>query len=135
LIPRSFIENLGSKAFSNEKDILKNAKIIGVSTFALLVRALNLNIISLNKYQRLKNSADKEFRKFLEREEEKKAKQKKEKSGGPNYYLLQLNRNGRLFTQIVLDAFRGGHIEPTQASNLLNVKTNKFPKLEAQLYR
>ena len=135
LIPKSFIENLGSKTFSNEKEILKNAKIIGVSTFALLVRALNLNIISLNKYQRLKNSADKEFRKFLEREEEKKAKQKKEKSGGPNYYLLQLNRNGRLFTQIVLDAFRGGHIEPTQASNLLNVKTNKFPKLEAQLYR
>jgi Zn-dependent peptidase ImmA (M78 family) len=135
LIPRSFIENLGSKAFSNEKEVFKNAKIIGVSTFALLVRALKLNIISLNKYQRLKNSADKEFRKFLEREEEKKAKQKKEKSGGPNYYLLQLNRNGRLFTQIVLDAFRGGHIEPTQASNLLNVKTNKFPKLEAQLYR
>ncbi|MEA3448541.1 MAG: hypothetical protein U9Q98_08870 [Bacteroidota bacterium] len=55
--------------------------------------------------------------------------------GGPNYYLLQLNRNSRLFTQTVLDEYRGGNIEPTDASNLLNIKVNKFPKLEAQMYR
>ena len=44
----------------------------------------------------------------------------KEKKGGPNPYLLRLNKNSRLFTQTVLDAFRGGFVEPTQASNLLN---------------
>ena len=48
---------------------------------------------------------------------------------------FERNRNSRLFTQTVLDAFRGGIIEPTQASNLLNVQVNKFPKLEAQLYK
>ncbi len=138
LIPKEFIENLGQKAFSNTKEVFKNAKIIGVSSFALLVRALNLNVISLNSYKKLKVEADFEFNEFLKREAEKKVRQKekeKEKSGGPNYFLLQLNRNSRLFTQTVLDAFRGGYIEPTQASNLLNVKINKFPKLEAQMYR
>jgi len=136
LMPKEFVENLDPKAFVNAKEVFKNAKIIGVSSFALLVRALNLNRISLNSYKKLKTEADFEFNEFLKREADKKARQKqKEKSGGPNYFLLQINRNSRLFTQTVLDAFRGGYIEPTQASSLLNVKVNKFPKLEAQMYR
>jgi hypothetical protein len=101
-----------------------------------LVRALNLNIISTAAYQKLKRQAEIDYADFLKREIEKKAKQKeKEKRGGPDYFLLQLNRNSRLFTQTVLDAFRGGFIEPTLASNLLNVQVNKFQKLESQLYR
>src|SRR5574344_376387 len=136
LMPKEFIDSLDSKAFDNVKEVFKNAKIIGVSSFALLVRALNLNIISLSAYKQLKHLADIEYNEFLKREEAKKIKQKeKEKPGGPNYFLLQLNRNSRLFTQSVLDAFRAGLIEPSMASNLLNVQVNKFPKLEAQMYR
>jgi len=136
LMPKEFIDSLDSKAFDNAKEVFKNAKMIGVSSFALLVRALNLNIISLSAYKQLKQLADIEYNEFLKREEAKKIKQKeKEKRGGPNYFLLQLNRNSRLFTQTVLDAFRGGVIEPSMASNLLDVKVNKFPKLEAQMYR
>ncbi len=136
LMPKEFIDSLDSKAFDNAKEVFKNAKMIGVSSFALLVRALNLNIISLSAYKQLKQLADIEYNEFLKREEAKKIKQKeKEKRGGPNYFLLQLNRNSRLFTQTVLDAFRGGEIEPSMASNLLNVQVNKFPKLEAQMYR
>jgi Zn-dependent peptidase ImmA (M78 family)/DNA-binding XRE family transcriptional regulator len=134
LMPSDYIKNLESNVFANSQEIFKAAKNIGVSSFALLVRVLNLNMISLNNYNKLKVQADKDYRVFLQREEEKK-KKAKEKKGGPNYFLLQLNRNSRLFTQTVLDAFRGGIIEPTQASSLLNVKVNKFPKLEAQMYR
>lgn len=109
---------------------------MGVSSFALLFRMLNLDIISLPAYQNLKKQADIEYAGFLKREAEKKGKQKEaERKGGPNYFLLQLNRNSRLFTQTVLDAFKGGFIEPTLASSLLNVQTNKFPQLEAQAYR
>lgn len=136
LMPKEFIDSLDNKSFDNAKEVFKNAKMIGVSSFALLVRALNLNIISISAYKQLKQLADIEYNEFLKREEAKKIKQKeKEKSGGPNYFLLQLNRNSRLFTQTVLDAFRGGVIEPSMASNLLNVQVNKFPKLEAQMYR
>jgi len=51
LMPIEFIENLDDKAFDNAKEVFKNAKSIGVSSFALLVRALNLNIISLSVYK------------------------------------------------------------------------------------
>ena len=136
LIPKEYLDNLDKRAFDNAKEVFKNAKNIGVSSFALLVRALTQNIISLSAYRNLKHFADIEYNEFLKREEAKKIKQKaKEKPGGPNYFLLQLNRNSRLFTQTVLDAFRGGVIEPSMASNLLNVQVNKFPKLEAQMYR
>lgn len=136
LMPKEIILDFDTSLFQSSKDIFKIAKQLGVSSFALLVRALNLNIISVTTYQDLKKQADKDFAEYLRREAEKKAKQKeKEKPGGPNYFFLQLNRNSRLFTQTVLDAFRGGYIESTLASNLLNVQVNKFQKLESQLIR
>ncbi len=136
LMPKEIILDFDTSLFQTSKNIFKIAKQLGVSSFSLLVRALNLKIISLTTYQDLKKQADKDFEEYLRREAEKKAKQKeKEKSGGPNYFLLQLNRNSRLFTQTVLDAFRGGYIEPTLASNLLNVQVNKFQKLESHLVK
>ena len=136
LIPKEIINNLDNVTFQNSKEIFKSAKNLGISSFAFLVRAYNLNLINYTTYQSLKKDAEYEFGEFLKREAEKKAKQKeKENKGGPNYFLLQLNRNSRLFTQTVLDTFRGGGIEPSLASNLLNVQINKFQKLEAQLYK
>jgi Zn-dependent peptidase ImmA (M78 family) len=134
LMPDEYVKNLGPQSFANARSVFKSAKVIGVSSFALLIRALNLKIIPIDYYYKLKSEADQEYKDFLLREEEKKNKLKG-KMGGPDYYLLQLNRNSRLFTQTILDAYKGGLIEPTQASNLLNVKVNNFPKLEAQMYR
>lgn len=133
LMPRESISSLGTSTFRSSKEVFKAAKQYGVSSFALLVRALNLDLIALSTYNTLKKQADIDFSEFLKREAQKKEKQKS-KEGGPNYYLLQLNRNSRLFTQAVLDSYRGGRIEPTVASNLLNVQVNKFQKLEAQLH-
>jgi len=136
LMPKELFNSLPESAFSSGKSIFNEAKKFGVSSFAFLVRALNLGLISHNKYGSLKKEADKEFKVFLEREAIKKAKQKANpKGGGPDYYLLALNKNSRLFTQTVLDAYKSGSIEPTEASSLLNVKVNKFPKLEERLYR
>lgn len=136
LLPETIITRLEMTVFKDSRSVFNAARAIGVSSFSFLVRALNLNIISLPVYNRLKAEADVDFKEYLKKEAEKKAKQKaNENSGGPNYFLLQLNRNSRLFTQTVLDSFRGGFIEATLASNLLNVQTNKFPKLEAQLYK
>jgi Zn-dependent peptidase ImmA (M78 family)/transcriptional regulator with XRE-family HTH domain len=136
LIPSDYILNIEHSVFKSIKEIFHISKSLGISSFAFLVRALNLNLISPDVYRKLKHEAEIEYNSFLIREEEKRARDKeKVKKGGPNYYLLQLNKNSRLFTQIVLDAFRGGFIEPTLASGLLNVQVNKFSKLEAQLYR
>lgn len=134
LIPKTEINNIVSTSFRSSKEIFRASKAFGVSSFAIIVRALNLKLILMDEYQKLKKEINNDFADFVEREEQKKIKQK-EKSGGPNYFLLQLNRNSRLFTQTVLDAYRGGFIEPTRASSLLNVQINKFDKLETQLYK
>jgi Zn-dependent peptidase ImmA (M78 family)/DNA-binding XRE family transcriptional regulator len=136
LMPQNIIEGLNQNIFKDSKEVFKAAKTLGISSFAFLVRALNLNLISPRVYYKLKGEAELEFAAYVKREEEKKVKKKKqEKPGGPNYFLLQVNRNSRLFTQTVLDAFRGGNIEPATASNLLNVQVNKFQLLEAQILK
>ncbi len=136
LIPFNLITSVEKSTFKSAIDVFKVARSLGVSSFAFLVRALNLNLITYKEYDELKQEAIFEFKEFLIREEERKIKREsREKKGGPNPYLLRLNKNGHLFTQIVLDAFRGGSVEATLASNLLNTPVNKFPSLEAQLYK
>ena len=52
-----------------------------------------------------------------------------------HFYMLLVNKNSHLFTKVVMDAFRGGFIQPTQASSLLNTQINNFSKLEAFLHK
>lgn len=138
LIPSEIIINIDKAVFNSSQDVFKVAKALGVSSFAFLVRAFNLNLISPNQYHSLKKQAEIDFQIFLRKEVEKKAALKlkqKEKPGGPSYYLLKLNTNSRLFTQVVLDALKGGIVQPTQASLLLGTNINNFHKLEAQIYK
>jgi Zn-dependent peptidase ImmA (M78 family)/transcriptional regulator with XRE-family HTH domain len=134
LMPISIMRSLNLHIFDSSINVFKTAKAFGVSSFALLYRALRLDLINIETYRFLKDEAQKEFDDYSLREEEKKAL-KTEPRGGPDPYLLRLNKNSRLFTQIVLDAFHGGFIDPAQASSLLNTQVNNFHKLEAQLYR
>jgi Zn-dependent peptidase ImmA (M78 family)/transcriptional regulator with XRE-family HTH domain len=134
LMPADLLHRAVAADFSYRyDDVFSLARRLGVSAYALLVRFYKLGMLTLPQYAVLKEQADLGFQQFLMKEEERKARQK-EKEGGPSPYLIKLNKNSRLFTQTVLDAFRGGIIEPTHASNLLTVQVNKFPKLESLIY-
>lgn len=134
LMPKTSMLDLGQSVFQDAKSVYKAARAMGVSSLALIVRASNLGVISAQKYKSLKKEADHEFKLFLEKEDLKKQKAKQQE-GGPNPYLLRVNKNSRLFTQFVLDEYRGGRIEPTEASALLNTPVNKFSKLETQIFQ
>jgi Zn-dependent peptidase ImmA (M78 family)/DNA-binding XRE family transcriptional regulator len=134
LMPEASMNRLPDRRLKSIDELFKTGKEWGVSSFALLVRAYLMGRVTPEEYQWLKGQADKAFRAYVQKEEEKKDRQKKDNGSGPSYYLLQLNRNSRLFTQLVLDAYKSGTIQPTQASSLLNVKSNNFHKLEAILY-
>jgi len=133
LIPLEYISDFRNH-ITTRNIVYQYSRKLGISSYAFIIRALKLNLITIDEYSSLKAQAEAGFQEYLEKEREKKAKQK-EKDGGPSPYLLRLNKNGRLFTQIVLDAYKGGFVEPNIASFLLNTPTNKFPKLEAQLYK
>jgi len=138
LIPSEIILSIDKGVFRNSQEIFKTAKNLGVSSFAFLVRALKLQLLSQAEYITLKGHAEIDYQAFLKREAEKKAALKlkqKEKPSGPNPYLLRLNKNSRLFTQVVLDALRSGYVQPTQASFLLGTPSNNFHKLEAQIFK
>jgi Zn-dependent peptidase ImmA (M78 family)/transcriptional regulator with XRE-family HTH domain len=134
LMPINLMRAFSKATFETSQNLFSASKELGISSFAFLFRALSLNIISLESYRKLKREADIDFKNFLLKEDEKKLKQKLQK-GGPDYYRLLVNKNSHLFTQVVMDAFRGGAIEPTQASSLLNTQINNFSKLESFLYQ
>ncbi len=133
LLPEKEIKRISYDSLTNSRQVFRIAKVFGVSALTLIYRALKLKMITLKQYRVLKNEATIQFNEYLANEEAKKAKQKL-KPGGPSPYLLKLNRNSRLFTQIVLDGFNGGRINPNLASNLLSTKSNKFHKLEERIY-
>lgn len=127
LMPNPLMLAVARTALASFAAAFQAARQLGISSFAFLVRAFKMGLISEEAYRRYKKQADAEFRAYEQREADKKAQQKLSgKSGGADYYTLQLNKNGRLFTQIVMDAYYGGDIAPTQASSLLNTQVNKF---------
>jgi len=135
LLPIELMQRVEHSTFNSSRNVFNLSKKLGVSSFAFLYRAYSTGLISLNKYRELKKDADTDFQEFLKKEEEKAIKAKEKKKGGPDYFMLLVNKNSHLFTKIVMDAFRGGHIQPTQASSLLNTQVNNFTKLEAFLYK
>ena len=134
LMPDRLMAELNGAQFSSSRSIYSVAKLYGVSSWALLVRALDHGLVNQADYRSMKVFLDQEFKEHLRIEAERSEGRERSK-GGPNPYLLRLNKNGRLFTQIVLDAFRGGMIQPTLASSLLNTPVNNFQKFEAIMYR
>lgn len=91
-------------------------------------------MINRQQYQYLAGKAKNRYEAYLESEARKKAERKhSEKNGGPDPYLLRVNKNSKQFTRIVIDSFRQGMIDPALASTLLETPTTKFSNLEAQL--
>ena len=116
-------------------EIFRYSKKWGVSTFAFLVRAYNLGLLAIDQYHSLKDEAEHNFQLYIRQEELKKAKKKELGSTGPNYFITQLSKNGRMFTRTVLEAYKGGQVSSSVASQLLHVKVNKFSLLETLLYK
>lgn len=134
LLPEQEFKNVfPSKENIDFSHIASISKKFGVSNTTLLIRALNLDFINQGQFNRFKNESDKQFKAFLLREEEK--EKKNEKGGFANPYYVWLNRNGKIFSQIVLDYYKGGQISGLEASHLLNVKINNFSKFEHYLYK
>lgn len=134
LMPDGILEQLSASLFTNSRAIAQVAERYGVSSLAFLIRAHGRRLVNDAAFQSMRAIMDREFQEHV-RELAAKAALKPKSKNGPSYYLLQLNRNGRLFTQVVLDAFRSGVIQPTVASGLLNAPVNGFSKFEKYMYR
>lgn len=106
------------------------ARRYGVSNITLLFRLHELEIINRRQFGGLKKIADLRFEAY-----ERNQAETEKKSGDVNYYILQVRRNGKAFSQLVLDFYRGGQITGVEASHLLRVKLSNFPNLEQYVYK
>ena len=112
------------------KIISKTGKRLGVSNDAILIRAGKLGLIENDKVVTLRKEADRVWKDFLFKES-----QKPKSSGGPNYYIMQLRRSSKAFSNIVMDIYKSGKVNGSIASRLLNVKESNFVKFEKYIYK
>lgn len=130
LMPRKEIVNIAkSISLAKADNIEKIAKEMKVSSFALLVRLLNLKIVSKREFNNIK----KVFREQYEAFKESEAKKPKTK-GGPNYYILKIRKNSKAFTSYIFSNYKSGKISGSEANKLLDIKVSNFNKLENFLY-
>ncbi len=131
LLPKEAMVSAGEiydlTRFDNVEQI---ARRYGVSNLTLLFRLHELGIINKRQFGGLKKIADLRFEAY-----EKKQAEGDKKSGDVNYYILQVRRNGKAFSQLVLDFYRGGQITGVEASHLLRVKLSNFSNFEQYVYK
>ncbi len=112
------------------KNIARASKRLGVSNDTFLIRAGKLGLIENEKVTTLRKEADRVWKDFLIKEA-----QKPKSSGGPNYYVMQLRRSSKAFSNIVMDIYKSGKVNGNLASRLLNVKEGNFVKFEKYIYK
>jgi Zn-dependent peptidase ImmA (M78 family)/transcriptional regulator with XRE-family HTH domain len=112
------------------KNISRASKKLGVSNNALIHRLLNIGVLTEDNFKLFRKEADNTWKDFLEKEASK-----KKSSGGPNYYVMQLRRSSKAFANIVMDIYKSGKVNGSDASRLLKVKEGNFVKFEKYIYK
>lgn len=130
LMPQSKIRSIFKNITSIESDAIEQiSKKLKVSSLALIVRLLNLKIISDYQFKKFRNLFQIKYEEYLA------AKQAKQKgAGGPDYYIMQIRKNSKAFTSYIYGNYKNGKISGSEANKLLNIKVSNFKKLEKALY-
>jgi len=130
LMPEEIIRSLfKSNSEITHELIEKKAREIKVSSFALLVRLVNMNIISTTVFNSYKKVFNEKYEDYLERQAKK-----TKKKGGPSYYILKIRKNSRAFTSFIYGNYKSGKISGYEANKLLDIKVSNFKNLEKYLY-
>lgn len=111
------------------EDIDDASKRLQVSSKAVLVWLRSNNKLGKADYTRFWQDITRRSEEWVKKQEKK----KKEQSGHPDSNLLQLRKCGNSFTHIVLNGYKSGRLSGAEASSLLDVKIERFPKLEQHL--
>jgi len=117
-----FVPNKGEVQF---KHIAKMGRKLGLSQRSIAIQAERHGIISAEQCKEFIRNADDAWKEFLAKEA-----RKPKSSGGPNYYIMQLRRNSKGFSNVVIDSYNKGKVSGADASRLLNMREANFGKFE-----
>ena len=122
-----FIPEKGEAQF---KHIAKAGRKLGLSQRSIVVQASSLGLINEIQTKEFLKNSDEIWKEFLAKE----ARKPKSK-GGPNYYIMQLRRNSKGFSNVVIDSYKKGKLSGSDASRLLNMREVNFGKFEGYVYK
>ena len=130
LMPESsFVNILRDYKTITSSVVEKIAEELRVSSFALSVRMLNLNIISEFQFNQFRKVFKEKYEEYLEIQANK-----PKRKGGPNYYILKIRKNSKAFTSYIYGYYKSGKITGYEANKLLDIKVSNFKNLEKHLY-
>lgn len=115
-----------SKGEVQHKHIAKIGRKLGLSQQSIVLRAQKLGIITDTQSRELFKQSNDAWKEFLDKES-----RKPKSSGGPNYYIMQLRRNSKGFSNVVMNSYKNGKLKGSDASRLLNMREANFGKFES----
>ncbi len=129
LVPKSAILNIvknNTRRILDDELIKEISDKFGVSTFVIIKKLYDLNIITYEDYSRKYNEYIEEFNKVKE-----KVKENEEKGNFKlPYFRKYLNVTGKLYPSIVLSAYFDGKISLGEVTRTLNIKTSHIENIE-----
>ena len=126
LMPKDAITRDYQEIKDLEQLISNSQKKYHVSSFAFLIRLLNLNLIKEEQFKIKYEEAEEKYKNFITKQNEDK------KNGGGNYYNSVKSRESQLFAKSVILSTLSGETTYRDALNLLDIKTIKtFNKLSS----
>ncbi|EPG65786.1 ImmA/IrrE family metallo-endopeptidase [Leptospira wolffii] len=122
-------ENYDPKTKIQIKQIEELSKHFIVSREVIARRVFQLRLISENEYKKFRREFQKDWIKY------KNARKEKKGGGGVNTHLYtNLNRNGRKYSSIVLSAYNNNLLNPLQAGQFLNIRTQYLNSLSGIVF-
>ncbi|WP_156751400.1 ImmA/IrrE family metallo-endopeptidase [Mycobacterium sp. 1245111.1] len=103
----------------------------GASAEAVLIRLIDLGKASWDLYSRRKPELENIYREMRRLEKEK----RKERDGGPSYYLVKARDLGHAYVSSVLEAYQNRAISSLDVTDYLDVRYEQLPSLRDALRR
>lgn len=103
----------------------------GASAEAVLIRLIDLGKANWDLYNKRKPELEEIYRETRRLEKEK----RKEREGGPSYYLVKARDLGHAYVSSVLEAYQNRAISSLDVTDYLNVRYEQLPKLREALRR
>ncbi|TAH41904.1 MAG: ImmA/IrrE family metallo-endopeptidase [Bacteroidetes bacterium] len=122
-----FIPEKGEIQF---KHIAKMGRKLGLGQRTIVIQASRHGLLQENQVKDFLKNSDEFWKEFLAKEA-----RKPKSSGGPNYYIMQLRRNSKGFSSVVIDTYKKGKLSGADAGRLLNMREANIGKFEGYVYK
>jgi hypothetical protein len=131
LIADPLVSRVGNRHIWTVAELTDVSSRHGASAEAVLLRLVSLGLASWDLYWQRKAELDKGYAEARDWERER----RRQKKGGPSYYVVHARDLGHGYVTSVLDAFYSRAISSLDVADYLDMRFDQLPKLETAVFR